>query len=193
MADAARAARMADRIKVIVARALERRVKDPRLGFVTVTDARVTNDLQHATVYYTVYGTEEEKDGTRAALESAKGILRSEVGKNITARLTPTLTFVPDEVPENASHIEGILRTAREKDAEVAASAIGAQYAGEADPYKKDEDDEAPAHEVLDGYDPVEEDPDAEEAGHAVADPDSGTPSGTDQDESAGRTGEDAQ
>lgn len=193
MADAARAARMADRIKVIVARALERRVKDPRLGFVTVTDARVTNDLQHATVYYTVYGTEEEKDGTRAALESAKGILRSEVGKNITARLTPTLTFVPDEVPENASHIEGILRTAREKDAEVAASAIGAQYAGEADPYKKDEDDEAPAHEVLDGYDPVEEDPDAEEAGHAVADPDSGTPSGTGQDESAGRTGEDAQ
>ena len=98
MADAARAARLADRIKVIVAQALERRVKDPRLGFVTVTDARVTNDLQHATVYYTVYGTEEEQAGTRAALESAKGILRSEVGKNITARLTPTLTFVPDEV-----------------------------------------------------------------------------------------------
>lgn len=193
MADAARAARMADRIKVIVARALERRVKDPRLGFVTVTDARVTNDLQHATVYYTVYGTEEEKDGTRAALESAKGILRSEVGKNITARLTPTLTFVPDEVPENASHIEGILRTAREKDAEVAASAIGAHYAGEADPYKKDDEEETQGHEVLDGYDPVEEDLEAEEAGHAVADPDSGASTGTDQHESAGRTGEDAQ
>ena len=93
MADAARAARLADRIKVIVAQALERRVKDPRLGFVTVTDARVTNDLQHATVYYTVYGSEQEQASTKAALESAKGILRSEVGKNITARLTPTPTW----------------------------------------------------------------------------------------------------
>lgn len=174
MADAARAARLADRIKVIVARALERRVKDPRLGFVTVTDARVTNDLQHATVYYTVYGTDEEKAGTRAALESAKGILRSEVGRNITARLTPTLTFVPDEVPENASHLEQILRTARERDAEVAASAIGAQYAGEADPYKKDREDEEhdETEQIRDGYDPVEEDFDDE----AAAEPDSGTP-----------------
>ena len=65
MADAARAARLADRIKVIVAQALERRVKDPRLGFVTVTDARVTNDLQHATLYYTVYGSEEEQENTK--------------------------------------------------------------------------------------------------------------------------------
>ena len=103
MADAARAARLADRIKVIVAKALERRVKDPRLGFVTVTDARVTNDLQHATIYYTVLGSEEDAANTKKALESAKGILRSEVGKNITARLTPTLTFVADEVPETPS------------------------------------------------------------------------------------------
>lgn len=140
MADAARAARLADRIKVIVAQALERRVKDPRLGFVTVTDARVTNDLQHATVYYTVYGSEQEQASTKAALESAKGILRSEVGKNITARLTPTLTFVPDEVPVNAHHLEDLLRKTRERDAQLAA-ATGAQYAGEADPYKKSADD----------------------------------------------------
>ena len=123
MADAARAARLADRIKVIVAQALERRVKDPRLGFVTVTDARVTNDLQHATVYYTVYGSEQEQASTKAALESAKGILRSEVGKNITARLTPTLTFVPDEVPVNAYHLEDLLRKTRERDAQLAAAA----------------------------------------------------------------------
>ena len=109
MADPARAARLADRIKVIVAQALERRIKDPRLGFITVTDARVTNDLQHATVYYTVFGDAEEQKATAAALESAKGVLRSEVGKNITARLTPTLTFVPDEVPVNAAHIEDLL------------------------------------------------------------------------------------
>ncbi len=176
MADAARAARMADRIKVIVAQALERRIKDPRLGFVTVTDARVTNDLQHATVYYTVYGTEEEQAGTRAALESAKGILRSEVGKNITARLTPTLTFVADEVPVNASHLEEILRQARARDAELAEAAEGKAFAGDADPYRREDEeteaqgtDDAVATPHMDAargdsdnlrtaYDPVEED-----------------------------------
>lgn len=181
MADAARAARLADRIKVIVAQALERRVKDPRLGFVTVTDARVTNDLQHATVYYTVYGTADEQAGTRAALESAKGILRSEVGKNITARLTPTLTFVPDEVPVNASHLEGILREARARDAELAEAARGKSYAGDADPYKKDDEPETAATRHIDearqdvgglrdGYDPVDED-----FGTTGGDPDSGS------------------
>lgn len=142
MADPARAARLADRIKVIVAQALERRVKDPRLGFITVTDARVTNDLQHATVYYTVFGSQEEQASTRAALESAKGILRAEVGKNITARLTPTLTFVPDEVPVNAAHIEDLLRKTKERDAELAAAREGATYAAGEDAYKIPETDE---------------------------------------------------
>lgn len=142
MADPARAARLADRIKVIVAQALERRIKDPRLGFITVTDARVTNDLQHATIYYTVFGSEEEQASTKAALESAKGILRSEVGKNITARLTPTLTFVPDEVPVNAAHIEDLLRKTRERDAELAAAREGAEYAGGEDAYKSTETEE---------------------------------------------------
>ena len=142
MADPARAARLADRIKVIVAQALERRIKDPRLGFITVTDARVTNDLQHAPIYYTVFGSEEEQASTKAALESAKGILRSEVGKNITARLTPTLTFVPDEVPVNAAHIEDLLRKTKERDAELAAAREGAEYAGGEDAYKNTETEE---------------------------------------------------
>lgn len=142
MANPARAARLADRIKVIVAQALERRIKDPRLGFITVTDARVTNDLQHATIYYTVFGSEEEQASTKAALESAKGILRSEVGKNITARLTPTLTFVPDEVPVNAAHIEDLLRKTKERDAELAAAREGAEYAGGEDAYKSTETEE---------------------------------------------------
>ena len=142
MADPARAARLADRIKVIVAQALERRIKDPRLGFITVTDARVTNDLQHATIYYTVFGSEEEQASTKAALESAKGILRSEVGKNITARLTPTLTFVPDEVPVNAAHIEDLLRKTKERDAELAAAREGSEYAGGEDAYKSTETEE---------------------------------------------------
>ena len=145
MADAARAARLADRIKVIVAQALERRIKDPRVGFVTVTDARVTNDLQHATVYYTVYGDETQRQDTARALESAKGILRSEVGKNVTARVTPTLTFVADEIPADAARLESLLRTAREKDAQVAEQAPGAQSAAGEDAYRtSDADDEAP-------------------------------------------------
>lgn len=143
MTDAQRASRMADRVKVIVAKALERRVKDPRLGFVTVTDARVTNDLQHATVYYTVYGTAEEKADSARALESAKGILRAEVGKNITARLTPTLEFVADEIPEAASNLEDVLRRAKEKDAAVAASAAGASYANGENSYRTDEAEDA--------------------------------------------------
>ena len=148
MADAQRASRMADRVKVIVAKALERRVKDPRLGFVTVTDARVTNDLQHATVYYTVYGSAEEKADSARALESAKGILRAEVGKNITARLTPTLEFVADEIPEAASNLEDVLRRAKEKDAAVAASAAGATYANGENSYRTDEVEDASAPET---------------------------------------------
>ncbi|WP_104179941.1 30S ribosome-binding factor RbfA [Arthrobacter sp. B0490] len=143
MADPARAARLAQRIKVIVAEALRRRVKDPRLEAVTITDARVTNDLQHATLYYTVLGDVDEQQATRMALESARGVLRSEVGRNITARLTPTLEFVPDEVPVNASHLEELLQKARERDAEVAAIAQGADFAGDAAPYRTSEDDEA--------------------------------------------------
>jgi len=91
---------MADRIKVIVAKTLERGIKDPRLGFVTITDVRVTGDLQHASIFYTVYGSDEERADTAAALKSATGMLRSEVGKNITARLTPSLEFISDGIPD---------------------------------------------------------------------------------------------
>ena len=142
MADTARARKLADRIHVIVAEALEKRVKDPRLGFVTVTDTRVTNDLQHATVFYTVLGDAEEKTASAAALESAKGVLRSEVGRRTGIRLTPTLEFVTDAVPENAAHLEELLRAAAAHDAEVAALAAQAQYAGEADPYRRDDDED---------------------------------------------------
>jgi ribosome-binding factor A len=140
--DAARARKLADRIKVIVAEALETRVKDPRLGFVTVTDASVTNDLQQATVFYTVFGDETEKAETAAALESARGVLRSEVGRQTGVRHTPTLAFVADAVPENAAHIEDLLAKVAAADAEVHRAAAGASYAGDADPYKKDRADE---------------------------------------------------
>jgi ribosome-binding factor A len=157
VADPTRARKLADRIKVIVADALEKRIKDPRLGFLTITDARVTNDLQHATLFYTVLGSDEEKQGTALALESAKGVLRSEVGKRTGIRLTPTLTFTLDEIPETATQIQDLLQQAAEQDARVAALAAGAKPAGDADPYKKpveiddewDEDDAA--DDVADG------------------------------------------
>ena len=128
---------MADRIKVIVAKTLERGIKDPRLGFVTITDVRVTGDLQHATIFYTVYGTDEERIDTAAALKSATGMLRSEVGKNITARLTPSLEFIADAIPENAALIENLLSEAAARDAEVESLKKNATYAGDEDPYVK--------------------------------------------------------
>ena len=147
MADPERARKMADRIKVIVAKRLERGLRDPRLGFVTITDVKVTGDLQHASVFYTVYGSLEERTDSAAALKAATGLLRSEVGKNITARLTPSLEFIADALPENAALIDDLLREARERDSQVGALAQGAQYAGDEDPYVKprefeDDDDE---------------------------------------------------
>ena len=136
VADRARARKLADRIRVIVAETLERRVKDPRLGFVTVTDTRVTGDLHDATVFYTVYGDDAARADTAVALDSVKGLIRSEVGRQTGVRFTPTLTFVADAVPENAAHIDDLLRKAQESDAEVARNAAGASFAGEAEPYR---------------------------------------------------------
>jgi ribosome-binding factor A len=139
-----RARRLAERIQGIVAEMLERRIKDPRLGFVTVTAVRVTGDLREATVFYTVLGDPVEREASAAALASATGVIRSEVGKQTGIKFTPTLTFVADAVPENAQHIEELLREARERDAAVAGMAASASFAGDADPYKAidDESDE---------------------------------------------------
>ena len=136
-----RARRLADRIQVIVAEMLERRIKDPRLGFVTVTDVRVTGDLREATVFYTVMGDQSEREDTAAALASATGIIRSEVGKQTGIKFTPTIAFVEDAVPETAAHLEELLRTARERDAEVAGLAAEAKFAGDPDPYKHEDDE----------------------------------------------------
>ena len=140
MADQARALKLADRIKVVVAETLERRIKDPRLGFVTVTDVRVTGDLHEATIFYTVLGDEEARTESAAALESAKGVLRTEVGKQTGVRFTPTLAFVLDAVPETADAIDELLRQAKAADAQVHAAAEGASFAGDADPYRHDEE-----------------------------------------------------
>ena len=139
-----RVRKIADRIQEIVAEMLERRLKDPRLGFVTVTDVRVTGDSQHATIFYTVLagapGPDEDQEtalaATAAALESAKGLIRSEVGKQLGMRHVPTLEFVADALPESARHLDEVLAKARAQDEAVAAQR-GSAYAGDEDPYKK--------------------------------------------------------
>jgi ribosome-binding factor A len=134
-----RVQKVADQIKVIVAEMLERRIKDPRLGFVTVTDVKLTGDSREATVFYTVLGSETEVAGTQIALASATGLIRSQVGKQLGMKFTPTVEFVLDAIPDTAKQIDDLLARARSVDARVAEQAAGATYAGEADPYKRDE------------------------------------------------------
>ncbi len=138
----ARARRLSDRIQVVVAETLEGRVKDPRLGFTTITEVRISNDLHDATVFYTVLGTDTDRTDTAAALESAKGVLRSEVGRQTGLRFTPTLTFIADVLPESARHIDHLIAAAADADAAVHAQASVATYAGEPDPYRVPRTDE---------------------------------------------------
>ena len=136
MANVARQRRLAERIQHIVAEMLELRIKDPRLGVITITDVRVTPDLREASIFYTVFGDAEAQASTAAALASASGVLRSEVGKQTGIKFTPTLEFIPDAVPENARHVEELLAQAAAADAAVHEQAAKAQFAGDADPYR---------------------------------------------------------
>jgi ribosome-binding factor A len=136
MADSARARRLAKRISAIVATELEHQVKDPRLAMITVTAATVTPDLREATVFYTVYGDDEDLQSTEAALTSATGVLRSAVGKQTGIKFTPTLAFKLDRVPDTSKHIEDLLAAAKAADAAIAQQAADKTYAGDADPYR---------------------------------------------------------
>ena len=129
-----RAARIAALIQRVVASSIERELHDKRLASITVTEVRVTNDLQIAKVYWTQLGHEGHEEGERKraqqALDQAKGHLR----------LTPQLQFVFDEVPGEAHEIEDILAVAKKRDEELARARATAQYAGDADPYKHDDE-----------------------------------------------------
>lgn len=135
MVDAPRARRLAVRIREIVADMLEREIKDPRLGLVTITDSKLTGDLREATLFYTVLGTDEERAETARALESAKGVLRSAVGKRTGIKHTPSLEFITDAIPEQVASIDGLLAKARQSDADVAKVRAGKMHAGEENPY----------------------------------------------------------
>jgi ribosome-binding factor A len=149
----ARTRRLAERIAKIVAELLERRIKDPRLGFVTVTEARLTGDLREAKVYYTVFGDDIERQETAVALRSATGIIRSEVGRLIGLRHTPSLEFIADALPQDAQRIDELVAAVRERDEELARAREGAQWAGDPDPYKKPADDEDDDWDIADDED----------------------------------------
>jgi ribosome-binding factor A len=149
-----RVLKLADQIKEIAAAMLERRIKDPRLGFVTITDVRLTGDSRDASIFYTVLGGNADYASSGAALQSATGLIRSQVGKQLGLKFTPTLVFIPDVVPESARQLDEALAAARELDAKVAQVREGAAYAGEADPYKHDEPDEDEPEDVAEPVDP---------------------------------------
>lgn len=154
MSDPARVRRHAERIREIVASAVRTQIKDPRLGMITITDARITADLREATVFYTVLGDAAAQASTGAALDSAKGLLRSTVGRALGLRHTPSLAFVLDNVSEHAKHIDDLMAAAHDADAEVQRMAAGARYAGDANPYRLDESDDAESDdEVVAGRD----------------------------------------
>ncbi|EEP74023.1 30S ribosome-binding factor RbfA [Micromonospora sp. KC207] len=143
MTDPAKVRRHAERIRELVASVVRSQIKDPRLGMITITDARITADLRDATVFYTVLGDAAAQSSTAAALESAKGMLRSTVGKALGLRHSPSLTFVLDDVQNQVKQIDDLLAAARHADAEVQRLAARAKYAGEAQPYRLDSDDDA--------------------------------------------------
>lgn len=134
MPDPARARRLAKRISTLVASAIEYEIKDPRLAGVTITDAKVTNDLHDATLYYTVLGSslseEPDYDAAAAALDKAKGVLRSKMGASLGVRFTPTLAFERDTVPDAAVKMEELLARARAADEDLARVREGAKHAG---------------------------------------------------------------
>jgi ribosome-binding factor A len=135
--DHARARRLAERIKVLAAEALERGVKDPDIGFVTFTDVRVTPDLSHAKIYFTVYGSDEEQQKSIDALERNRGRLRGEIGHRLGIRITPTIELIRDEIPATAGALAELLAEAKRRDAEVEELKKQAKPAGDADPYLK--------------------------------------------------------
>jgi ribosome-binding factor A len=134
-------AKVAEQIKVIAAGMLERRIEDPRLGFLTITDARLSKDWRRCDLFYTVLGDDVAWAASAAALDSAKGQIRTQVSRQLKMRFAPEIVFVPDAMPQQSSHMEEVFAAARARDAEVAGLAVGASYAGEADPYKSDDEE----------------------------------------------------
>lgn len=105
-----RANRVGEQMKKELSEIISRKLKDPRIGFVTVTDVEVTGDLQQATVYISVLGNDAEKEQTLLGLSKSKGFIRSEIGQRIRLRKTPELSFEFDTSVAYGTRIDNLLR-----------------------------------------------------------------------------------
>lgn len=104
--------RLADELRAELSRLVLREMKDPRVGFATLTEVRLSSDLRHARVYVSVMGDEEDKEETLAALERAEGFLRGQLGRRMRLRHVPELDFVLDETLDRSERIEQLLEEA---------------------------------------------------------------------------------
>ena len=104
-----RANRVGEQMKKELGDIISRKIKDPRIGFVTVTDVEVTGDLQQAKVFISVLGDEEQRENTLKGLAKAKGFIRTEIGQRIRLRKTPEITFEFDESVDYGNRIENLL------------------------------------------------------------------------------------
>jgi ribosome-binding factor A len=105
-----RSDRVGDLLVELIAELLRKEIRDPRLGAVTITAAKVTKDLRHARIYFNLLGGREDKREVLAGLERATGFIRSKIGKQLNLRFVPTLEFFYDETPDEAQRIEDLLK-----------------------------------------------------------------------------------
>lgn len=108
-----RADRVAEAIQEEVAELLRLRIKDPRIGFVTITGVEVTADLRHARVFYSVVGDAAAREATQRGLDSAAGFIQSELGRRLKLRFAPTVEFRFDPSIERGARIEQLLKEVR--------------------------------------------------------------------------------
>lgn len=114
-----RAGRVGEQIKKELSQILQQELKDPRIGFITITAVEATNDLSQAKVFLSVLGSEEQKEETLKALAKATGFLRLELGRRIRLRKTPELLFKFDTSIDYGSRIESLLEQINEGNANV--------------------------------------------------------------------------
>ena len=108
--------RLGDQLQVELAVLIQREVRDPRVGFVTVTEVRMSPDLRHARVYVSILGEEEQKEESLAALDRARGFLKAQIGKRLRLRHVPELRFTVDETLDHAERIESLLEGTTDRD-----------------------------------------------------------------------------
>lgn len=105
-----RATRLAEAVKIEVTDIIQKRLKDPRIGFVTITSVEASSDLKYCTIYLTIYGDEKERENSLKGIEKAKGFIRSELGKVLKVRHVPELSFKFDYSLEYGNKIEKLLK-----------------------------------------------------------------------------------